>query len=223
MYKYIPVPVAQHATLLGPDFATKFANEMISYYAPFVNKNRVIQVAKETWEYGVADSVPGASWTGSGNSVVDVRAPNIEIDVKGISIDRVSRGVTTEASFLQNFRTENDNFVTLFQNQDFAGLKQMWVDVWVEKVKTTQNLHLLAIVREKSTNAVYYCLLAVVDVPITDAEFISKMTTVGRSVTLPLIDEQYGKTYILLSKRRMEIRLNCDGLKDFLVYSHHSR
>ena len=223
MFKYIPVDVKDHEAVLGKDFNANFANEMKSYYAPFVAKNRIIQVAKETWEYGVADSIPGAVWAGSGNSVVDVRAPGIEIDVKGLSIAKVGKGVTTEASFLQNYRTENDDFVTLFKNQDYAGLKRMWVDVWFEKVKNTTDLHLLTVVREKSTKAVYYCLLKVVPNAISDEDFIAAMETVGRSVSIPLIDPEHGKTYILLSKRRMEIRLNCEGLKDYMVYSHHSQ
>ena len=223
MYKYIPVEIKDHEAVLGKDFSANFAREMKAYYAPFIARNRIIQVAKETWEYGVADSIPSAVWAGAGNSVVDVRAPGIEIDVKGISILKVGTGVTTEASFLQNFRTENDDFVSLFKNGDFAGLKRMWVDVWFEKVKTTANLHLLAVVREKSTHAVYYCLLKVVPTATTEAEFISEMATVGRSVSIPLIDPEHGKTYILLSKRRMELRLNCEGLKDYLVFSHFSQ
>ena len=223
MYKYIPVEIKDHEAVLGKDFSVNFATEMKSYYAPFIARNRIIQVAKETWEYGVADSIPGGIWAGAGNSVVDVRAPGIEIDVKGISIAKVGTGVTTEASFLQNFRTENDDFVSLFKNEDFAGLKRMWVDVWFEKVKTTANLHLLAVVREKSTHAVYYCLLKVVPTITTETEFVTEMSTQGRSVSIPLIDPEYGKTYILLSKRRMELRLNCEGLKDYLVFSHFSQ
>ena len=41
-----------------------------------------------------------------------------------------------------------------------------------------------------------------------------------RSVSIPLIDEKYGKTYIYIPKRRLELRLDCIGLAPFLVYSH---
>jgi hypothetical protein len=221
---YVPVPITEHAALLGPDFSKRFETEMREYYSPFIKKNRLIQIAKETWEYGVADSIDHAVWVGAGKNVVDVVAPGLEIDVKGISIGQLSNTLTTEASFLQNHKVENDGFVTLFKNQDYQALKQMFVDPWIEKVKGTNNLHLLAIVREKETNAVYYCLLRVVDSHLTDEQFVAQMAlSNSRSVDVPLIDLQYGKTYIYISKRRLEIRLNCEGLKDYMVYSHHSK
>jgi len=224
MLKYIPVPVSEHDAILGSDFSKNFEREMREYYSPFIKKNRLIQIAKETWEYAVADSIPGATWVGAGKNVVDVIAPGIDIDVKGISVGKLGKTFTTEASFLQNHQTANDGFVTLFKNKDFLALKKMFVDTWLEKTKNTNNLHLLAVVREKTTHAVYYCLLKVVDNPVTEQEFIDQMAVSGnRSVDVPLIDLEHGKTYIYISKRRLEIRLNCDGLKDYLVYSHHSK
>jgi hypothetical protein len=41
-----------------------------------------------------------------------------------------------------------------------------------------------------------------------------------RSVTVPMIDSTYGETYLYIPKRRLELRLNVQGLKPFLVYSH---
>lgn len=221
MLKFVPVPISEHDSILGKDFAKNFAKEMKGYYAPFLNKKRDIQIAKETWEYAVADSIPGASWVGAGKNVVDVITPNASIDVKGISIAKMGKSFTTEASFLQNNKTENDGFGILFKNKDYQALKNMFVDPWLDKVNATDNLYLLAIVREKGKKDVYYCLLRIEESAILEAEFVKEMCVNGdRSVDVPLIDPNYGRTYIYISKRRLEIRLNCEGLQNYMVFSH---
>ncbi len=221
MIKFVPVPIKDHDLILGKDFNSKFAKEMKEYYKPFVKKNRDIQVAKETWEYAVSDSISNAEWCGAGKNVVDVKTPSVDLDVKGLSIGVITDSQTTEASFLQNNKQENDGFGKLFENKDFLALKQMFVDPMDAKVKGTNNLHLLSIIREKSTRKVYYCLLKVEYSTISNSDFLSQMTIDGkRSVSLPMIDSTYGKTYIYIAKRRLEIRLNGQGLKSFLVYSH---
>jgi hypothetical protein len=221
MLKFIPVPVEKHEAILGCDFSANFAREMADYYAPFIKKKRDIQVAKETWEYAVADSIPGASWVGAGKNIIDVDAPMADLDVKGISVDTMP-GMTTEASLLQNNKKKNDNVLTLFANRDWTELKKMFIDTWSSKVNATENLHLIAVVREKSTKKVYYCLLEVAqDDELTEEVFLDRFSLdADRGVEVPMIDSKFGKTYIYMPKRRLEIRLNCDGLKDYLVYSH---
>jgi hypothetical protein len=98
----------------------------------------------------------------------------------------------------------------------------MFIDTWSSKVNATENLHLIAVVREKSTKKVYYCLLEVhQDDELTEEIFLNRFSLdADRGVEVPMIDSKFGKTYIYMPKRRLEIRLNCDGLKDYLVYSH---
>jgi hypothetical protein len=222
MILFTPVSICKHDTILGADFNTKFAAEMHSYYAPFVAKNRDIQVAKETWEYAVADSIVGANWCGAGHNVVDVNTPIADIDVKGISTNDMEKyKLTTEASFLQNNKQKNDGFAKLFEQKKYNSLKKMFVDPLATKIKGTNNLHLLGIIREKDKRKVYYCLLEITSLVMAEKDFISKMKLEGtRSVSIPLIDEKYGKTYIYIPKRRLELRLDCIGLAPFLVYSH---
>jgi hypothetical protein len=62
MFTYTPIDKKDHDAILGVGFNTSFAAEMAEYYAPFVTRKRDIQVAKETWEYAVADSIPDATW-----------------------------------------------------------------------------------------------------------------------------------------------------------------
>lgn len=222
MIKFVPVPINEHDLILGKDFNSRFAKEMKEYYKPFVKKKREIQVAKETWEYGVADSIDGAIWSGSGHNVVDVKTINADLDVKGLSTNDMNQyKLTTEASFLQNNKQATDGFVKLFESKDYKTLKEMFVDPLINKHKGTNNLHLLTIIREKDTKKVYYCLLKVETTTLTDAEFIAQMSLNGkRSVTMPMIESLYGDTCLYIPKRRLEIRLNVQGLMPFLVYSH---
>lgn len=222
MYFFEPVKLSDHDAVLGTNFSQEFANQMSLYYAPFrANPGRPMQLAKETWEYAVADAIPNAEWSGAGKSVVDVRAPGGDIDVKGISIDHMDDTLTTEASILQNNRRQNNHILQLFENRNLAPLKTMFVDEHSKKIDQTKNLHLLAIIREKSLGQVYYTLLKIVPSTLSESEIINQMILDGETgVTVPMIDPQYGKTYIYAPKRRLEIRLNVQGLKDYLVHSH---
>ena len=218
MIFYEPVPVKEHSKLLGKDFSKRFADEMHAYYSPFLKKDRPVQLAKETWEYAVADSIDGAKWVGAGKNIIDVKAPNLEIDVKGLSCSTM-KNTTTEASILQNNKLENDNFASLFESKDYSALKTMFVDPFVAKIKATNNLHVLCAVREKKTQMVHYCLLKVVEKE--NPNFVKEMfMDAKRSVSVPMIDPKYGKTYLYIPKRRLEIRLKMDGMSDFSVFSH---
>lgn len=222
MIEYVPVPLSQHDAILGKDFSKNFTKEMSEYYAPFIKKGRKIQLAKETWEYGVADSIAGAEWVGSGSSVVDVRAPAVDLDVKGLSADKLGK-VTTEASFLQNLQESADNYSSAWTNKDWATLKKIFVDPIIPKHAGTTNLHLLVIVRTKKDLGVHYALLKAVPNTLTDAQFIAGMKEHGRVVDIPMMDPQYGRTYICKSKRRLEIRLDTKGMASFLQFSHYSK
>jgi hypothetical protein len=222
MIKFTPVSINDHDLILGKDFNTKLASFMSDFYAPFKKYNLDIQVAKETWEYGVKAGIPNATWVGAGKNIVDVTSPMADFDVKGISIDNLNKGLTTEASFLQNIKAKNASlFSNLYANKDYAGLKSMFVDPYMDKIKPTKNLHLLAIIREKETKKVYYCLFKVEPTTISSTDFITQMEPVGTcGVSVPMIESTYGRTYLYSNKRRLEIRLNTQGLMPFLVYSH---
>ena len=221
MINYSPVPVTEHAELLGSDFANRFAEEMQVYYAPFANKGRPIQISKETWEYATADAIPGGEWKGAGKNVIDVSTPKINIDVKGLSCGSLN-SMSTEASILQNNKLESDNFTNLFENSDFASLKEMFVEPLANKIKKAGNLYVLCAIRHKLAEDkfdVYYCLYKVTESHTEDFENNMYMDA-KRSVSVPMIDLTYGKTYLYIPKRRLEIRVNMSGMKDYLVYSH---
>ena len=221
MIKYTPVPIEQHDKLLGENFAQQFAKEMFEYYGPFVKKERPIQVAKEAWEYAVADAIPDAVWIGAGKNIVDVQTPNLQLDVKGLSCSKWG-GKTTEASVLQNHQSEHDNtYMVFFENNQFDGLYDIYVQSLLDKITTANNLHVLCAVREKSAKKVYYVLLRVEHTNITREQFVSQMCKhAKRSVNVPMIDAEFGRTYIYLPKGRLEIRLNTDSLKNYAVFSH---
>lgn len=222
MIKYEPVPLAEHDQLLGANFANNFAQEMKAYYAPFLAKGRKIQLAKETWEYGVADSIPGAEWLGSGNSVVDVSAPLCGLDVKGLSTSKLGKE-TTEASFLQNLQKGADGYSQAWHDKDWLTLKNIFVNPLTAKTTGINNLHLLVIVRTRNDHAVHYGLLKACPSVLTNEEFVAKMFQhAGRTVNVPIIDAEFGRTYICISKRRLELRINTEGFAPYLKYSHSS-
>jgi len=218
MIYYAPVHPSEHAKLLGDNFASNLAKEMENYYSPFSNKGRPIQLAKESWEYAVADALPDGEWIGAGKNIVDVKTKHINIDVKGLSCNS-DNGMTTEASILQNNKLENDNFASLFESADYSGLTDMFVKPLVNKVLSTDNLYIIATIRNKKTGDVYYTLLKVEERD--NKNFVKEMyMDAKRSVSVPMIDPQFGKTYLYIPKRRLEIRLKLSGLKDYLVWSH---
>jgi hypothetical protein len=97
----------------------------------------------------------------------------------------------------------------------------MFVDPILTKNVGTNNLHLFFVIREIKTRKVFYTMFKVIPNSLTDEEFIKQMTPDAKTgVLIPMIDPKYGKTYVYSSKRRLEVRLNCKGLADFLVYSH---
>ena len=218
MIKYTPVPLEDHAELIGNNFNERFANEMHEYYKPFIRKGRAIQLAKETWEYAIADSINDAKWVGAGKNIIDVDAPGIQIDAKALGCNHLMMS-TSEASLLQNNKAKNDHFAKLFENEDFQGLKDMFVDPLFEKIKGTKNLHLLCPIRERIAKKVHYCLLKVSNEP--NNNFLNEMYISGtRSISVPLIDPTYGKTVIYIPKRRLELRLKMSAIQKFCIYSH---
>jgi hypothetical protein len=128
-------------------------------------------------------------------------------------------GTTTEASILQNNKLENDNFAKLFENKEFTALKNMFVDPFVEKIKATTNLHIFCAIREKRLQKVHYCLIKIIEKD--NINFIEDMyMDAKRSVNVPMIDSKYGKTYLYIPKRRLEIRLKLKEISKFSICSH---
>jgi hypothetical protein len=222
MIRYEPVSIKNHEAILGKDFNQNFAKEMHSYYDPFIIKGRSVQLAKETWEYAVADSMPSGTWVGAGKNIIDVSTPKVNIDVKGLSCNSLSH-LSTEASILQNNKKDSDGFASLFQQQDFHSLKNMFVKPLADKISKAGNLYMFCVIRHKKNNSmnfdVYYCLYKATNHD--NPTLVEQMTLDGnRSINVPLIDSKYGKCYLYIPKRRLELRVNMDGMKEFLVYSH---
>ena len=218
MIYYEPIPICEHDALIGSDFNEKFAKEMNDYYAPYQNKSRTVNIGKETWEYAVSDSIENAKWCGAGNNVVDVVTPRLDIDVKGISCNNL-QSITSEASILQNLQSSQDNFYVQLKKGDYEGLNEMFIEPFIRKVSKTNNLHVLCAIRDKEDGQVWYCLLKVIQRH--NPNLIDEMVLRGtRNVDIPLIDPKYGRTYLQLGKRRLELRLNMAEMRRYCVNSH---
>ena len=222
MIFYEPVPLELHDELLGKNFNEIFTQEMSEFYAPFLKPNRKLTLSKECWEYAVADAIPNGEWAGAGKSVIDVVAGDISIDVKGLSCNNYT-GETTEASILQNHQSKHDNtYMVFFEQSNFEGLYDIYVQSLLDKMKDIDNMYLFCATRQKKSLEVFYSLLKVVPSQLTKREFIACMHRhKDRSVNVPLINPKYGRTYIYMPKRRLEIRLQMSGINpEFMKYSH---
>jgi hypothetical protein len=218
--KFLPVCHHEHEKILGEKFSSNFHREMKSYYEPFLSKNRDVQLAKETWEYAVADSMCQGVWQGAGHSSIDVSSGDNVFDVKGLSC-RGWGGLTTEASLLQSLNSKTDNCQELFEQQNYSLIHDMFVDSYRDKISEYKNFYLFCIFRNHLKNnhtEVHYCLLKPT-ITLCDSDYVLKSWN-SRAVDIPLIDSEIGKTYVYIPKRRLEIRLNSVGISDYSVYSH---
>jgi hypothetical protein len=221
MKTLIPVPIADHGTLLGPDFNKNFANIM---HEIFMLQNRIgiPLITKETWEYAVAKSIPNARHCGSGNGTVDVRTPLLDIDVKGLSVAKSTQTLSSEASMIQCLSKETNVYAEYYKNGDMLNVKRIFVDRWFAKTNNDSNLHLFVILRNNEDHSVNYCMFKVTDTPtLTETMIVDKMAE-GHLI-VPIIDEQWGRARISIGKRRLELQVSFTGLKNFLVHSHYSK
>lgn len=190
--------------LLGKDFSKKFQTEMDLIIKPlrkYIAKGYPLALGKEQWEYVVSESIPKAEWCGAGKSIIDVRVGNIGIDVKGVSKEEKSRS-TTEASMFQTFKEETKAY---FNSKDTKKLWDLFVNGWLNKVKSVDEYYLIGIVREKET---LNCSLCCFKVSKTDLLFEDKLCNfTKKSLKVSgLADPNFIETRIYSSKTRLEIK-----------------
>jgi hypothetical protein len=191
--------------LVGPDFVTKFQEEMDLILEPLrkhIAKGRPLSLGKELWEYAVADSIAGGEWCGAGKSIVDVRiGSDIGIDVKSVSRNSSGTG-TTEASMFQTFQEETKQY---FNNGDTQSIWDLFVEGWIKKVSSVKNYYLIAIVREKETLNCAMSCFKVTDHKLLYEQSKCKFTKKSMKVS-GIIDPDFANTIVYSSKTRLEIK-----------------
>lgn len=215
MYQFIPIPIEEHNNILGASFANTFALIVEELLVPLRKYGFKEEFNKQLWEEIVAISIPGATWCGAGNNVVDVKTPIADLDVKGLSA-KTTASISTEASYMQNLKQVNNNFMESVNNGDFADLFAKFVAPLDVKLKDTNNLHIFALLR--IDGSIYYALLKVEKSELSEEEFIKLMHMKSNgAIYVPMIADKNGVTTFNIAKRRLELRLNCKGLLPYMV------
>ena len=203
-YCLVPMTVNEINKLVGKDFVTTFQKRMDNYLAGFredIKKGRPLSLGKETWEYAVADSIPGADWNGAGHSLIDVKiGDKIGIDVKGVSKQSKSKN-TTEASMFQNF---NQDAKTHFTNKDAQGVWDIHVEGWLKKLSSVNEYYMLGIIRDKES---LDCSLCGFKVANTKSKFITENFSFNNASIkiFGLADTDFVNIRYYNSKSRLEI------------------
>lgn len=203
-YCLVPMTLFEVQQLVGPTFADTFHCEVELVLAPlrkYIDQGRPPSMGKEIWEYLVTDSIAGAEWCGAGKGIADVRIGNTaSIDVK--SLQR-SGNQTTEASIYQNLlKDDTAEYYTGF-NKEL--LWKLFIEGWINKIKSVDQYYLLAIIRDKDT---LQCSLIGFRVQGTDIKYspdVFKETKASMTVNC-LIDPKFAQIKIYRGKTRMEIR-----------------
>lgn len=172
-------------------------------------KGRPFQIAKEAWEYALADSLEwkGGKWVGHGNNPEDVRVNNqLFYDVKGLSGKWNSN--SSEASIKQSLKTEfriDENF----QTQDSNTLWNSTVEPWVEKVFTKNNYFVTVFWRHHIDLNIRLVMFRLnnKNIPQYDSTKCVFNKSCSTMDILNIVDPEHAKIYVLKSKKRMELRI----------------
>ncbi len=211
-YCLVPMTVTEIQDLLGKDFPKTFQKEMdliINPLRKYIAKGYPLALGKEQWEYVVAESIPKAEWCGAGKSIIDVRVNDKGMDVKGVSKQDKSTA-TTEASMYQTFQEETKAY---FNKKDTQSIWNLFVDGWLEKVKSVKEYYLIGIVREKETLNCSLCCFKVANTSLLYEDKLCNFTSKSMKVT-GLGDPNFIETRVYSSKTRLEIKFKNKVWKD---------
>jgi hypothetical protein len=197
---------------LGKDFPKIFQKEMDLIITPlrkYIAKGYPLALGKEQWEYVVAESIKDGIWCGAGKSIIDVRVNDKGIDVKGVS-KQIKSSTSTEASMYQTFQDEAKEY---FNNKEYEKIWNLFVNGWLEKVKSVNEYYLIGIVREKETLNCSLCCFKVAKTDLLYEDSLCKFTKKSMKV-LGIADPEFIETRVYSSKTRLEIKFKSKVWKD---------
>lgn len=212
MYPMIPITADEIRTNLKQKTLDNLAGELEKRIGPSredMLKGRPFQIAKEAWEYALADATEwmGGIWVGNGNNPEDVRVKDtIHYDVKGISGSWTRN--SSEASIKQSLKTEyriDENFIT-------ENSQELWnstVEPWIEKVFSKDDYFVSIFWRHNKSLDIRLVMFKIDNLlkPTYDPVHCSFNKTKSSMDILNITDPEYAKIYILKSKKRMELRI----------------
>lgn len=174
-----------------------------------LEKGRPFQIAKEAWEYALADALEwkGGQWVGHGNNPEDVRVNENEFfDVKGLSGSWT--GNSSEASIKQSLKTEfriDENFVT-------ENSQELWnstVEPWITKIFDKDNYYVTVFWRHNKSLDIRLVMfkIDISKMPTYDKQYCDFNKNKSAMDVLNIVDPEQAKIYVLKSKKRMELRI----------------
>jgi hypothetical protein len=174
-----------------------------------LEKGRPFQIAKEAWEYALADATEwkGGKWVGHGNNPEDVRInEDLFYDVKGLSGSWT--GNSSEASIKQSLKTEfriDENFIT-------ENSQELWnstVNPWIEKIFDKDNYYITVFWRHNKNLDIRLVMFKINTsvAPQYNNSHCSFNKNKSAMDVLNIVDPEQAKIYVLKSKKRMELRI----------------
>ena len=212
MYAMIPMTADEIRDLLEQTTLDNLQVELEGRIGPNrkdLAKGRPFQIAKEAWEYALADSLEwkGGEWVGHGNNPEDVRVNDqIHYDVKGLSGKWTA--TSSEASIKQSLKTEfriDENF----QNENSKALWDSTVEPWIEKVFSKGNYYIAIFWRHHKDLNIRLVMFRIDNNYVPQYNSAKCVFNKSRSTmdVLNIVDSEHAKIYVLKSKKRMELRI----------------
>lgn len=211
MYAFRPLSREEIIENLHPNTIENLRKELHSRIYPCkrdLDKGRPFQIAKEAWEYALADATEwnGGQWVGHGNAAEDVRVGNKRYDVKGLG----GKWTTTsgEASVKQTLSASariDESFLTKDSENLWAGV----VSPWMEKVSSEGQYYVTVFWRNRETLDVRLVMFEIdFDLlPVYDPQGCEFNPTQTQMKIKNIADPEQVKLYVLRSKHRMEMRI----------------
>lgn len=222
LYALKPLKKQQIIDVLGKQSIDNLAVELEYRIGPCrrdLAKGRPFQIAKEAWEYALADATEwnGGEWVGHGNNPEDVRMGNKKFDVKGLGGKWT--GTSGEASVKQTLSASariDESFLSSDSENLWAGV----VEPWIKKVFVEDDYYVTVFWRNKETLDMRLVMFAVdhTHKPIytsSSCEFNDSRT---RMTLNNIVDPEQAQLYILRSKHRMEMRIRGKFFNDSDYY-----
>lgn len=169
-----------------------------------IEKGRPFQIAKEAWEYAFADAVKG-EWVGNGNNPEDVRKDNKFFDIKGLSGEW--EGISSEASIRQSLKNEY-NLDENFQNNNSRSLWNSTVLKWIQKIQLRTPYYIMVFWRNQMNVRLVGFRVNETYAPIYVENECNFNATKSKLCIKNILNEKFGRIYILKSKKRLEMRID---------------
>ena len=211
MYSLRPLNKTEIISVVGEQTITNLGSELERRIGPCrrdLAKGRPFQIAKEAWEYALADATEwnGGEWVGHGNNPEDVRMGNKKFDVKGLGGKWTA--TSGEASVKQTL-SASARIDESFLEHNSLNLWQGVVEPWMEKVFVNDEYYVTVFWRNKQSLDIRLVMFAVDHdhKPTYDKQscVFNKSSTMMELTNI--VDPEQARMYVLRSKHRMEMRI----------------